>query len=534
MSSSTQQPEISGASTMTQTNDIPRGILIVDLGTQYAQLIARRVREARVWCEIAPPHLAMERAEAMNLCGVILSGGPASVYGDDAPDIPEEILALGVPVLGICYGMQWMCQHLGGQVDAADAREFGRASIQVQKAAGVLDSIDGSTVVWMSHGDSVAKVPEGFETYASTESCPFAVVGDESRGFFGLQFHPEVTHSVRGREIIENFLSRVCEAPADWRPGSIVEREIEKVHTLVGETGEIVLGLSGGVDSSVAAVILQKAVGERLHCVFVDNGLLRHGERQAVEDLFGGHFHMDLTVVDAREEFLGALAGISDPEQKRKVIGKVFVDVFRREATRFSNAKFLGQGTLYPDVIESIPAHGGATHVIKSHHNVGGLPEDLDMELVEPLRELFKDEVREIGRHLGLASAVVDRQPFPGPGLAVRILGDITEAKCDLLRRADHIITSEIEKSGEDKDLWQYFGVLLPTKSVGVMGDQRTYENTCCLRVVSSEDAMTADWAYLPHELLQTISSRIINEVRGINRVVLDISSKPPATIEWE
>ena len=531
---STSSTKEADAMTAINETDTPRGVLIVDLGTQYAQLIARRVREARVWCEIAPPHLVMERAEAMNLCGVILSGGPASVYGDNAPEIPDEILELGVPVLGICYGMQWMCQHLGGKVDAADAREFGRASIRVDKPTGVLDSIDGHTVVWMSHGDQVAAIPEGFEIYASTETCPFAVVGDESRGFFGLQFHPEVTHSVRGREIIENFLIRVCDAPADWRPGSIVEREIEKVHALVGDNGEIVLGLSGGVDSSVAAVILQKAVEDRLHCVFVDNGLLRHGERQAVEELFGGHFHMDLTVVDARAEFLDALAGESDPEAKRKIIGKVFIDIFRREAARFSNAKFLGQGTLYPDVIESIPAHGGATHVIKSHHNVGGLPEDMDMELVEPLRELFKDEVREIGRHLGLASEVVDRQPFPGPGLAVRILGDITEEKCDLLRRADHIITSEIEKAGEHVDLWQYFGVLLPTKSVGVMGDQRTYENTCCLRVVSSEDAMTADWAYLPQELLQRISNRIINEVRGINRVVLDISSKPPATIEWE
>ena len=514
--------------------DTPRGILIIDLGTQYAQLIARRVREARVWCEIATPAMALERAKVMDLAGVILSGGPASVYGADAPKVPKEILELGVPVLGICYGMQWMCQQLGGHVEAANEREFGRASIRVDNPSGVLDAIDGHTVVWMSHGDQVTKLPAGFSVYASTDTCPFAVVGDAERGFYGLQFHPEVTHSVRGREMLENFLVRVCQAPAEWRPDSIVEREMEKVHDIVGDDGEVVMGLSGGVDSSVAAVILHKAIGDRLHCVFVDNGLLRHGERQAVETLFGGHFHMDLTVVDASEEFLSALAGVSDPETKRKIIGKVFIDVFKREAKRFKNAGYLGQGTLYPDVIESVAAHGGNTAVIKSHHNVGGLPKDLDMKLVEPLRELFKDEVREIGRHMGLASEVVDRQPFPGPGLAVRILGDITEEKCNLLRQADHITTSEIEAAGAHKGLWQYFAVLLPTKSVGVMGDQRTYENACCLRIVSSEDAMTADWAYLDQALLARISNRIINEVRGINRVVLDITSKPPGTIEWE
>jgi GMP synthase (glutamine-hydrolysing) len=515
-------------------SDTPRGVLIVDLGTQYAQLIARRVREARVWCEIATPARALEAAAEMDLAGIILSGGPASVYGEEAPDVPEALLELGVPVLGICYGMQWMCHSLGGHVEPASEREFGRASIRIDKPEGVLDAIDGHTVVWMSHGDQVTGLPDGFSVYASTETCPFAVVGNAEAGFFGLQFHPEVTHSVRGREMLENFLVRVCNAPAEWRPGSIVDREVRKVLEIVGDEGEVVLGLSGGVDSSVAAVILQKAIGDRLHCVFVDNGLLRHGERQAVEELFGGHFHMDLTVVDAREEFLDALAGVEDPERKRKIIGGIFVDVFKREATRFKNANYLGQGTLYPDVIESVAAHGGNTAVIKSHHNVGGLPEDLGMELVEPLRELFKDEVREIGRHLGLASVVVDRQPFPGPGLAVRILGDITEEKCDLLRRADHITTTEIERAGAHVGLWQYFAVLLPTKSVGVMGDQRTYENACCLRIVSSEDAMTADWAYLDQELLARISNRIINEVRGINRVVLDITSKPPGTIEWE
>jgi len=512
----------------------PKGVLIVDLGTQYAQLIARRVREASVWCEIAPPRTALEKAKSMDLGGIILSGGPASVYAPDAPHIPVELLSLGVPVLGICYGMQWMSQTLGGEVKAADHREFGRASMLVEKPEGVFEGFDGRTVVWMSHGDQVVRLPQGFEVLASTDTCPYAAVRDARRNYYAVQFHPEVSHSLRGSEILSNFLYKVCRFQGDWNPGSIVEREIARVQEIVGTTGEVVLGLSGGVDSSVAALLVHKAIGARLHCIFVDNGLLRLGEREVVERTFREHFKIDLTTVDAGERFLTSLKGVTDPEQKRKLIGRDFVDVFREQAKRFTNAKYLGQGTLYPDVIESVAVHGGNTAVIKSHHNVGGLPKDLDMTLVEPLRELFKDEVRAIGRHMGLDPRIVDRQPFPGPGLAVRIVGEVTPERCLVLQKADHIVTSEIEKAAAHKGLWQYFAALLPVKSVGVMGDARTYESCCALRIVESSDGMTADWHYLDRELLARISNRIINEVRGINRVVLDISSKPPATIEWE
>jgi len=512
----------------------PRGVLVVDLGTQYAQLIARRVREAGSWCQIAPPARALEAARSMDLAGVILSGGPASVYAPDAPRVPRELLDLGVPVLGICYGMQWMSKALGGEVQGADKREYGRTAVAVRRSEDLFEGVDGHTVVWMSHGDKVTRLPAGFEVYADTESCEYAAVGDARRGFFGVQFHPEVTHTLRGRELIENFLTRVCSLPGDWKPENIVEREVARVRAQVGTDGEVVLGLSGGVDSSVAAMIVQRAIGTRLHCIFVDNGLLRQGERAVVEHAFRDQFGVDLTVVDESERFLGSLAGVTDPERKRKLVGRDFVEVFRAQARRFTRAHFLGQGTLYPDVIESVAVHGGSTAVIKSHHNVGGLPEDLDMQLVEPLRELFKDEVRAIGRHLGLDEKIVERQPFPGPGLAVRCLGEVTPARLGTLREADHIVTTEIESEGLHKGLWQYFAVLLPVRSVGVMGDARTYEEACAIRVVESTDAMTADWGHLPHELLARISGRIINEVRGINRVVLDISSKPPATIEWE
>ncbi|MBM3991860.1 MAG: glutamine-hydrolyzing GMP synthase [Planctomycetes bacterium] len=515
-------------------NAKPKGVLVVDLGAQYAQLIARRVREAGSYCEIAPPRRALEAARAMNLGAVILSGGPASVYASDAPEVPRGLLELGVPVLGICYGMQWIARELGGEVTRADKREFGRQSVEVAAGSEIFEGIGGHTVVWMSHGDSVTRLPAGFRTYAQTDSCPVAAMGDVARGFFGVQFHPEVTHSVRGREVIENFLSRVAKLPGDWRPEGIVEREIAHVRELVGSDGEVVLGLSGGVDSSVAAMILQKAIGPRLHCIFVDNGLLRKGEREVVESQFRDQFGIDLTVVDATERFLKSLEGVTDPETKRKLIGRDFVDVFKLEAKRFSRAHFLAQGTLYPDIIESVNVHGGNTAVIKSHHNVGGLPKDLNMTLVEPLRELFKDEVRAIGRYLGLDARIVDRQPFPGPGLAVRCLGDLTRERLETLREADAIVTSEVEAAGLHKGLWQYFAVLLPVRSVGVMGDARTYEEACAIRAVESTDAMTADWAHLPYDLLGKISNRIINEVRGINRVVLDISSKPPATIEWE
>jgi len=512
----------------------PRGVLVVDLGTQYTQLIARRVREAGTWCEIAVPASALEKARAMDLGGVILSGGPASVYAQGAPAPPRELLDLGVPVLGICYGMQWMCQELGGRVRGVERREYGRTSMAVVASQGLFEGIGGHTVVWMSHGDSVEELPRGFRALARSENCEFAAVAGPDQRLWGVQFHPEVTHTVRGREMLDNFLTRICRLPGDWRAESIVEREVRKVRDLVGETGEVVLGLSGGVDSSVAAMILQRAIGERLHCIFVDNGLLRRGERESVERTFRGHFKMDLTVVDASERFLSQLAGVADPEQKRKRIGREFIAVFREEALRYGGARFLAQGTLYPDVIESVAAHGGSTAVIKSHHNVGGLPDDLDLRLVEPLRELFKDEVRAIGRFMGLDERIVGRQPFPGPGLAVRIVGEVTPAQVATLQEADEIVTSEIEAAGEDEGLWQYFALLLPVKSVGVMGDARTYEDVCALRVVKSIDGMTADWGHLSHELLARISNRIINEVRGINRVVLDISSKPPATIEWE
>ena len=515
-------------------NSTPRGILVVDLGAQYAQLIARRVREAHTWCEIAPAASSLEKARSMNLGGIILSGGPASVYDEDAPVVPTELLELGVPVLGICYGMQWMCRELGGEVLNADSREFGRAVTQIDLAKDLFEGFDEETTVWMSHGDEVDSIPAGFEIYAHSDNCRTAAVGHKARNLWGVQFHPEVSHTQRGKEILFNFVREICKQPGDWKPGSIVDREVEKIRKQVGEEGEVILGLSGGVDSSIAAVILHKAIGDRLHCIFVDNGLLRKGEREAVEADFGEHFKMDLTVVDAADRFLEKLAGVTDPEEKRKCIGYEFVEVFREEAKRFTNANFLGQGTLYPDVIESVAVHGGNTAVIKSHHNVGGLPEDLELDLVEPLRELFKDEVREIGRFLGVSPVIVDRQPFPGPGLGVRILGEVTRESCELLREADRIITDEIEAAGAHKTLWQYFGVLLPIRSVGVMGDARTYENTCVLRAVESVDGMTADWAALDESLLRRISSRVINEVRGINRLVLDISSKPPSTIEWE
>ena len=512
----------------------PRGILVVDLGAQYAQLIARRVREAGAWCEIAPPARALETAGRMDLGGVILSGGPASVYEKDAPVIDRAVLELGVPVLGICYGMQWMCQALGGEVTPSDRREFGRTEIAIGEGGGLFADVDPKTIVWMSHGDLVSRLPKGFRRLAGSPTCPEAAVGLPERGLYGVQFHPEVSHTRQGREVLSNFLYRICRMPGDWKPGSIVEREVAKIRETVGEDGEVVLGLSGGVDSSVAAVLLQRAIGDRLHAIFVDNGLLRRGEREAVESTFREHFHVDLTVVDASDRFLASLAGVTDPETKRKRIGRDFVDLFQKEAQRFARARFLAQGTLYPDVIESTNVHGGNTAVIKSHHNVGGLPETLHLKLVEPLRELFKDEVRAIGRHLGLDAKLVDRQPFPGPGLAVRVVGEVTRPRLELLRAADHIVTSEIEAAGAHRGLWQYFAVLLPVHSVGVMGDARTYETCCALRVVESQDGMTADWGYLDRELLARISNRIINEVRGINRVVLDVSSKPPATIEWE
>ena len=516
----------------------PRGVLVVDLGAQYSQLIARRVREACVWSEIAPPAEALAAARRMNLAGIVLSGGPASVYAEDAPAVPAELLQLGVPVLGICYGMQWMCQRLGGGVRAADRREFGRTAIVVERPEDIFHGIDGHTAVWMSHGDQVVALPEGFRSYARSENCEYAAVGDPERGFFGLQFHPEVTHTARGREVIENFLTLACRLEGDWRPASIVEREVERVRAQVGEDGEVVLGLSGGVDSSVTAVILHRAIGERLHCIFVDNGLLRKGERETVERVFARHFHVDLTVVDASERFLSELDGVTDPEQKRMVIGREFVEVFRREAKRIRSARFLGQGTLYPDVIESVNVHGGNTAVIKSHHNVGGLPDDMEMELHEPLYDLYKDEVRAVARHQGIE--VAERQPFPGPGLAVRVIGELTPERVMIAREACHIMETEVHKAveaGQMEAPWQYFAVLTNTPTVGVQGDLRAYGETVAVRAVQSFDAMTAQASEIPWPVLQKVSRGITNHPDlkdKVNRVVYDITDKPPATVEWE
>ena len=511
------------------------GVLIVDFGAQYCQLIARRVREMGVYSRITVPERAMFTARHMQPKAVILSGGPRSVYAHDAPDLDAAILELGVPVLGICYGLQWLAQHTGGDVTPASAgAEYGRTEMAVTDKHGLLEGVRDGGIVWMSHGDKVSKLGPGFEVLAKSEPCPFAVVGDRSRSFYGLQFHPEVQHTEDGTQILGNFVKQIAKCDTDWNPGSLAERKVKAVEELVGEHGEVVMGLSGGVDSSVAAVLIHRAIGDRLHCVFVDNGLLRLGEREGVEELFRDHYHMDLKVVDASERFLSELAGVTEPEQKRKIIGRVFVEVFDEEAKSGKVAGFLGQGTLYPDVIESVAAHGGATSTIKSHHNVGGLPDDMQMQLVEPLRDLFKDEVRALGREIGLPSSLVDRQPFPGPGLAVRCLGEVTRDKLEPLRQADAILREEIEARELHKGLWQYFAVYVPQKTVGVKGDARVYEDVCVLRIVSSEDAMTADWETLPVAVMRRVSNRILNEVNGFARVCLDISSKPPGTIEWE
>ena len=508
-------------------------ILIVDFGSQYTQLIARRVREHQVFSEVVPAHRAHEHL-GEDLKGIILSGGPASAYLEGAPTMSEAVLEAGVPILGICYGMQWLCEHLGGAVVPGESREFGFTEMHLDHREGLFSGVSADTVVWMSHGDRVEKLPAGFARLAHTADCPEAAIGDEARKLYGLQFHPEVAHTREGITVLRNFLHWVCRCSGDWTPGDLAQELVRSVAEQVGETGEIVLGLSGGVDSSVVGAICQQAIGRRCHAIFVDTGLLRAGERELVENTFRDHFELDLTVVDAEDRFLGKLAGVTDPEQKRKAIGYEFVEIFREQAKRFENAHFLGRGTLYPDVIESVAAHGGATEVIKSHHNVGGLPEDLEMELVEPLRLLFKDEVRELGRVLGLPEEMVARQPFPGPGLAVRCVGECTPDRVKRLRAADAIVREEFERRGEHEGVWQYFAVLTGARSVGVMGDQRTYEEACAIRAVQSSDGMTADWVYPSHACLQAISNRVINQIRGINRVVLDVTSKPPGTIEWE
>jgi len=517
-------------------------VLILDFGSQYTQLIARRIREQRVYCEIHPCTLPIDKIRELAPVAIVLSGGPQSVYEDGAHSVDPAIFELGLPMLGICYGMQLTCRLLGGNVERADKREYGPARITVLESSGVFDGFDvGQHVdVWMSHGDSVKALPPGFKTIASTGSTPFAAAYDAARRIVCVQFHVEVVHTDRGADMLSSFLFKVAQCEPTWTPGSFAEESIERIKAQVGDT-RAVCGLSGGVDSSVAAVLVSRAIGNKLTCIFVDNGLLRLGEAAEVVRMFRDHFHLQLIHVDAATEFLSALEGITDPELKRKIIGRIFVDVFDREAEKLhredeaqGKVGFLVQGTLYPDVIESISFKGGPSAVIKTHHNVGGLPEKMKMKLCEPLRELFKDEVREVGATLGMPRHVLWRQPFPGPGLAIRCLGDVSPEKLRILREADAILDHEVREAGLYEKLWQSFCVLLPVRSVGVMGDARTYDFTIAVRAVESKDAMTADWARLPYELLAKVSNRIINEVRGVNRVVYDISSKPPATIEWE
>jgi len=512
-------------------------ILILDFGSQYTMLIARRVRELRVYSEIHPFNTGIDFIRSFRPSGIILSGGPASVYDREAPRIPREVLELGVPVLGICYGMQLIADLLGGRVGRSEAREYGIASIRGQWGSPLFLGIEEfrhnmEIPVWMSHGDRIDELPPGFSTIARSASSPVAAMSNDAGTMFGVQFHPEVVHTPRGKEILSNFLFRVCGLEPTWTMHSFVENSVRRIREKVGDEG-VVLGLSGGVDSSVAAVLLHKAIGDRLTCIFVNNGVLRKGEAEEVVRTFRDSIGLHLEYEDATVAFLDALSGIEDPEQKRKIIGELFVRVFEQAARKIPGVGFLGQGTLYPDVIESV-SFKGPSAVIKSHHNVGGLPEKMHLKLIEPLRELFKDEVRELGRELGLPPHVLDRQPFPGPGLAVRIIGPVTEERLRILRDADEIVIDEIRQAGLYESIWQSFAVLLPIKTVGVMGDFRTYENVAAIRAVNSQDGMTADWVRLPYDLLQRMSSRIINEVKGINRVAYDISSKPPSTIEWE
>ncbi len=511
-------------------------VLIVDFGSQVTQLIARRVREAGVYSEIVPFDKAEADLAANSPRAIILSGGPASVAESDTPRAPQAVFEAGVPVLGICYGEQAMVAQLGGVVEPHDSKEFGRADLEVVAETKLFDGVWGlgeKAPVWMSHGDRVTALPEGFHTIAVSNGAPYAAIANEARKMYGVQFHPEVVHTPRGAELISNFVRLIAECPGDWTMAQFKETEIAKIRAQVGE-GRVICGLSGGVDSAVAAILIHEAIGDQLTCIFVDHGLLRQNEREEVESLFRGAYNIPLVVVDASERFLTALDGVTDPEIKRKTIGRLFIDVFEEEAGRLGQVDFLAQGTLYPDVIESVSFSGGPSVTIKSHHNVGGLPERMRMQLIEPLRELFKDEVRVLGRELGLPEAFVQRHPFPGPGLAIRIPGAISRDKLEILRQADAIYLDEIRAAGLYDTIWQAFAVLLPVRTVGVMGDARTYDYVCALRAVTSTDGMTADYYDFSHEFLGRASRRIINEVRGINRVVYDITSKPPGTIEWE
>ena len=508
-------------------------VLVLDFGAQYAQLIARRVREQQVYCEIVRHNISAERLAELAPKGIILSGGPASVYEANAPKCDPEIFRLGIPVLGICYGMQLACQALGGKVASAPAREFGRAQFHVTAKGDLFAGVPDDAEVWMSHGDQVTGVSDDFVPLAATATCPIAAVKHRSLPIYGLQFHPEVTHTPHGTTMLANFVKQVCGCRGDWKLGDFATETIAAIRQRVGKD-RVICGLSGGVDSSVTAALLYKAIGPQLSCILVDNGLLRKNEEEAVLREFTTHFKTDLHVVKAEDRFLATLAGVLDPQEKRKRIGHAFIDCFSEEAARIEGARFLAQGTLYPDVIESGAAVDGPAATIKLHHNVGGLPEDLQFELIEPLRDLFKDEVRKLGLQLGLPEDIVWRHPFPGPGLAVRCLGEVTKARLDKLREADTIVVEEIKAAGLYRQTSQAFAVLLPVQSVGVMGDARTYEDVIAVRSINTEDFMTADWSRLPYDLLAKISTRIINEVKGVNRVVYDISSKPPATIEWE
>jgi len=508
-------------------------VVVLDFGSQYNQLIARRVRENKVYCEILPHNVAPEELARRKTKAIIMSGGPASVYTPNAPRCNPDILKLGIPALGICYGMQIGCQLLGADVRPAPSREYGRTKCKVLDHSTLFESLPSQITVWMSHGDQVAQLSDDFIPLAATETCPFAAVRHKRYPFYGVQFHPEVTHTPRGGEILRNFLYNVAKCSGDWKLSSFVEHSVEAIRKRVG-SGKVVCGLSGGVDSSVVAALIHRAIGSQLACIFVDNGVLRANETAYVIDTFRNHFAIDLHFVDASERFLTRLKGVANPEEKRRIIGHEFIEVFKQKARELKGARFLAQGTLYPDVIESQSAFGGPSATIKSHHNVGGLPAELGFELIEPLRELFKDEVRAIATEMGLPEHIVWRQPFPGPGLAIRVLGEVTRERLDILRAADDIVLEEITAAGLYRSIGQSFAVLLPVTTVGVMGDERSYEHVVALRAVETTDFMTADWVRLPYELLATISNRIINEVRGVNRVVYDISSKPPSTIEWE
>ncbi|MBT3922539.1 MAG: glutamine-hydrolyzing GMP synthase [Nitrospina sp.] len=508
-------------------------ILILDFGSQYTQNIARKIRENQVYCEIHPCTLAFDEITAFNAKGIILSGGPASVLDKESPLCDRRLLELKIPVLGICYGMQLISHTLGGKVDPSPHREFGRAELMLKEFSHLFEEVKNNSTVWMSHGDRISKLPNGFKAIAFTANSPLAAIENPVAQIYGLQFHPEVVHTVEGTRILNNFLFKICQCAKNWKMESLVDHMIKDIRSQVGNS-KVVCGLSGGVDSSVAAILIHKAIGDNLHCLFIDNGLLRSGEKEKVESTFRDNFNINLDVIDAAEKFLDKLKDITDPEQKRKSIGNTFIEVFEEEANKRGDFTFLAQGTLYPDVIESVSFKGGPSAVIKSHHNVGGLPEKMQLKLLEPFRELFKDEVRALGREMGMPDEIINRQPFPGPGLAIRILGEVNHERLAILCSADKIILEEVKSAGLYNDLWQSFAVLLPVKTVGVMGDARTYENVIAIRAVTSTDGMTADWAHLPYELLGKLSNRIINEVHGVNRVVYDISSKPPGTIEWE